>query len=327
MYVCRVVDPATTTMHHKPVLVSPILNILKQSFNNNSNKLQIFVDATVGLGGHTKPILQEFQSTLKHIYCIDRDNEILNLCKSSLITQGYDGKEISFHHSSYQHVSTLIQPSHHQQINAILFDLGVNSIHLDDSTRGFSFKTREQNVDPILLDMRFDRSNNNSNSITARDILNTASEYDLGFVLREYGEEPNWRHIARTIVSSRIIQPINTIKDLQSILSDSSFNQKKYNKKKNPLTLILQALRIKVNNEFEHLQIGLDEGFKLLANHGIMLVISFHSGEDRIVKKTFEKFTSQSECISKKPIIPNEEEIHENKRSRSAKLRWIIKKN
>jgi 16S rRNA (cytosine1402-N4)-methyltransferase len=200
----------------------------------------------------------------------------------------------------------------------ILLDLGVSSHHFDDGSRGFSFRY------DAPLDMRMD--NNSSEFQTAEEIVNNYDEADLYRIFNEYGEEKNARKIARQICLDRKTKPIKTTKELENIIFHCYPKEHRYGKT-NPSTKVFQALRLEVNRELEVLEETIAQLIPLLKVGGRLAIISFHSLEDRIVKNVFRDATQVDdliiEVLTKKPILPSNEEIIANPRSRSAKLRVI----
>jgi 16S rRNA (cytosine1402-N4)-methyltransferase len=242
---------------------------------------EVFVDATFGAGGHTKEILKRFPKI--QATSIDQDPEA-----HADIT------------GNFRNIDKLLGNT---RPDAILFDLGFSSIQLDQAGRGLSFLRDEP------LDMRMSLS-----GPTAADILNSYDESAIELILRGFGEEKYSRVIAKRIVERRAIKPFQTTKDLVEVIGGKQ-------SRIHPATRTFQALRIAVNQELTALEEGLEKAYKILKPGGRLAVISFHSLEDRIVKRFAKEKTGKAE----KPITPSEEEREENPRSRSAKLR-IIKK-
>lgn len=254
---------------------------------------ETFVDGTYGAGGHSREVKRRFPN-VKTI-SIDQDPNT----KPDIV-------------GNFRQIDTLLGDIHP---DAILLDIGLSSDQLEESDRGFSFQKEE------ALDMRMSQS-----GLTAAEILNTFSESALELILRGFGEERYSQRIAEEIVRRREIKPFETTSDLVSAVE--SAKPKSWKDKIHPATKTFQALRIAVNEELTALEEGVEKGFKVLKDGGRLAVITFHSLEDRIVKNYFRDLakTGQGELINKKPIVATEEEVRENPRSRSAKLR-IIKKN
>ena len=200
-----------------------------------------------------------------------------------------------------------------EPVDAIVFDLGLSSMQLDSSGRGFSFRADEP------LDMRFDPQ---AELATAAELLNTLPEADLERILREYGEEPRARRLARTIAQRRHDRPLQTTTDLVAAVSAALGPARG---RIHPATRTFQALRIAVNDELQTLQAGLDAAVHLLQPHGRLAVISFHSLEDRVVKWRFRGYADDGlvRIVTRKPVTPTDEEARTNPRARSAKLRVV----
>jgi 16S rRNA (cytosine1402-N4)-methyltransferase len=304
----------------------PHISVLRQEVLDAfaSCHLACFVDGTLGAGGHAEAILQAHPEIQTYIG-IDQDAQALALAAERL--QPWKDKLV-FKQGNFAEFDHLIKEF--PLVNGFLLDLGVSSMQLDQAARGFSFSKEGP------LDMRM----NPDSGATAADVVNDASEQELGRIFREYGEEKRWRIAARSIVAARQQKKIVTTNDLVEVLRPSL----PWNPKKgiNPLTLIFQALRIYVNRELEVLQTFLSKAVQALAPQGRLAIISFHSLEDRIVKNhtrfeasdkwettgiggIFRDKKPSIALVTKKPICPTAEEIEINARSRSAKLRVIEK--
>lgn len=281
-----------------------------------------YVDGTLGGGGHAKAIL-EAMGTSGVLIGIDRDSEAVDRARE--ILKRYNDR-IHLAVGNYTEMSNIAKRSGYAKVNGILLDIGISSWQLDDPERGFSF----QKDGP--LDMRMDRSCRTN----AEDIINSSSEDELTRIFAEYGEEKKSRLIARRIVEERGKGKIKSTLMLAGIIEKSV----KRDGRIHPATRVFQALRIAVNGELDCLEKGLSEGLRLLDAKGRFAVITFHSLEDRIVKKFFAKHIGRMESlqqggarhiveqpavvpITKKPITPSEDEIAANPRARSAKLRVV----
>lgn len=279
---------------------------------------RIFVDATLGLGGHSSHLLARIQPT-DRLIGIDRDAANLQAAQATLgMTENFTAV-----HSSFAQLREILEKMDIRKIDGILYDLGVSSVHYDQADRGFSFRSDGP------LDMRFDPIGTEK---TAEQIVRTYSEHELATIFRNYADEPKAYFIAKAICEIRKLQPITTTKQLQEIIENSSFDKKS--------TLrVFQALRIEANDEFGHIETSIPQAIELLKPGGILAVITFHSIEDRIVKQLCKKFETPEideltgsitkpaviKKTTKKPIEPTPEEVGSNPRSRSAKLR-IYKK-
>lgn len=304
------------TAHHISVLLPEVIHAFA------GKQLRVFVDATLGAGGHAAAIL-ETHPEIELFIGIDQDPVALEIARKRLTAFAGCTKFIA---GNFEQGTSQLPIG---KVDGFLFDLGVSSMQLDQPEKGFSFMREGP------LDMRM----NPEGQLTAADIINTYSEKELGQIFRDYGEEKQWRAAARAVVTARSLQPIKTTLELAAVLRPVLFFKKKGI---NPLTLIFQALRICVNRELEVIEKTIPKAIDLLANEGRLAVISFHSLEDRIVKNCFrfaasDKYdtsgwggvfldkTPQVKIITKKPIEPSEQEVEANPRSRSAKLRVVEK--
>ena len=297
---------------HKPVMVQEVLQLL------NLGAGKVIVDCTVGGGGHTREIVKNIVPG-GYLIGLDKDGEILEKTKSSLMDEGLlpavdedqDSKMISFYHTDYVNLDEVIDIAGKGKVDGILLDLGVSSMQLEVADRGFSFGKDGP------LDMRMDRSGD----VTAYDVLKSVSLKELEHIIREYGEDHRARRIAAAIIQHRRkVGNIKTTTELSDVIkSVVPFSGKKIN----PATLTFQALRIVVNDELKNLEYLLNNIYKLLKKGGRVVVISFHSLEDRIVKNAFRNAAKGGvlEILTRKPLRPSIEEIRSNPRSRSAKLR------
>ena len=287
---------------HIPVMPKEVLSYL------NIQKNGIYLDGTIGLGGHSKLILSQL-STKGHLIGIDRDAEALNICKKRLSP---NHPTLSLFNNSYDEINSILDGLEIEKVNGILLDLGLSSFQLDSKDRGFSYKN---NCD---LDMRFDKSQKKS----AFHILNNSSEKVLGDIIYYNGEERRSRVIAKKIISMR---PINKVFDLVEAIRRSTPPLKR-NKS---ISRVFQAIRISVNNELDKLDHFLSIFYPRLINGGRIVIISFHSLEDRKIKQNFRQLKNEKKMkiLTKKPLIPSKEEILENSRSRSAKLRVAERQN
>ena len=285
---------------HIPVLKKEVLEMLDPKPNEN------FIDCTIDGGGHSAAILERNGPNGK-VLGIDRDEEQIKNLKLKI--KNWEKRIIPIC-GNFTDLKKIVQEQKFGKVNGILFDLGMSSWHLDKSGRGFTFLKDEP------LDMRYNVKIPNSqfpipNELTAEKIVNEYPENDIEKILREYGEERFSKKIAKNIIENR---PIKTTLELVKIIKGArvySFSR------------IFQALRIAVNQELDSLEKGLKQAEEVLAPNGRLAVISFHSLEDRIVKKFFKN--SNLKILTKKPIIPSKQEIKENLRSRSSKLRVGIK--
>jgi 16S rRNA (cytosine1402-N4)-methyltransferase len=308
-----------TTSPHYSVLLKEIIDFFDQK------QIIHFVDGTVGAGGHAQAVLTAHPE-IQTYFAFDQDPTALNLTKERLLKWK---DKVQFIASNFENMDKILREHHVDTVDGILLDLGVSSMQLDQAEKGFSFMREGP------LDMRMDPKGD----LTAEMIVNTWSEQEIGKVLRDYGEEKQWKQAARTIVRARTEKPITTTKQLADVLMPIF---RKPFKSINPLTLIFQGLRICVNRELEVLEKILPLAISRLKPGGILAVISFHSLEDRIVKNIFRfaasdkhntsgiggvflDKTPEVKILTKKPLQAEDEELAENPRSRSAKLRVIEK--
>lgn len=263
----------------------------------------IVVDGTVGGGGHSRKICEHIGPTGR-LMGIDRDPTMLDRARSVLPTEG-----VSLHRGSYVELPEFLKAEGIRTVDRILVDLGLSSDQLADRARGFSFHADGP------LDLRFHAGE----GPTAADFLANAPETELEQIFRDYGEEPHSRGIAAAIVRQRATHPITSALDLSTLVE--SVTGHKGRNEKHPATRVFQALRLAVNRELEHVQKALAESFpQSLRPGGLLVVISFHSLEDRIVKDAFRD-TAVWEVVTPKPILPTPTEERVNPRSRSAKVR------
>ena len=303
---------------HKPVMLNEIKSFLPYSKSIN------VIDATFGGGGYSKAILENFN--VNQLLAIDRDPI------AKIFAKDLEGRYHNFTlvNDRFSRIDKIVEQNKlkEKKFDFIIFDLGTSSNQLDNHERGFSFN----NDGP--LDMRMGLGDKN-----AIEIINKYNEKELAKIIYQYGEERYSRIIAREIVKSRKIQYISKTSELSNIIKKCIPKKNQYNKKIHPATKTFQALRIYVNDELNELKSSLDKSLKILNTNGLILVVSFQSLEDRIVKDFFnhnsgkrwrssrhypelpDKLATQLKIITKKPILPKASEILKNPRSRSAKLR------
>ncbi len=303
---------------HIPVMPKEVLDLLQCKPGG------IYVDATVGLGGHSQSILEKILPG-GTLIGIDRDKESLE--KASTRLKSFSGS-CRLLHDNYKNLPLILNNLAVKPVDGILIDLGVSSYQLLSPERGFSF----QSDDP--LDMRMDRTQ----QWTAADLVNNMSEGELADVIYQFGEERLSRRIAAAIVRERARAPITRCSQLAEIISRTIKGRS--NQGIHPATRTFQALRIAVNEELEGLEGFLSEAFSFLKPGGRMVVIAFHSLEDRIVKRTFRRLAGQCVCeappelcqcprqvlasiLTPRPMTPGPEELAVNPRARSARLRSV----
>jgi 16S rRNA (cytosine1402-N4)-methyltransferase len=285
-------------MMHIPVLLEPILSQFREK------TLKVFVDATLGACGHSLAICREHPE-LELLVGFDQDKTAIEGAERT----PFPCKTLLFH-SNFRHLREKLEEHGVPSPDGILIDLGVSSMQLGREERGFSF----QQEGP--LDMRMDRRG----SLTAEDIVNSWTEKELADLFFELGEERFSRRIAKALVQARKKERIDTTLKLASLVASCAPMPKGIH----PATRVFQALRLAVNEELDSLKEVIPQAVSLLAPGGLLAIISFHSLEDRIVKYAFRE-SPGCEVLTKKPIIPTEEECRQNRRSRSAKLRILRK--
>ncbi len=275
----------------------------------------IFVDGTLGGGGHSEEVAKRFGSAVVMIG-IDLDPSAIIRTKQRL-----DPYKVKIHYiqDSFRNIKSILNSLGMPKVDKILLDIGLSSNQFEDSSRGFSFQKDE----PLLMSFKQDLK---EDDLTAREIVNTWDLENIATIIKSYGEEQFAWKISKAIVARREIKPIETTFELVDVIKTAT--PKWYHHKRiHPATKTFQALRITVNDEIESLKEGISGSFESLSVGGRLAVISFHSLEDRQVKNFFKEKEKAGlgKLVNKKPIVPNKEEIKENPRSRSAKLRIIEK--
>ncbi len=306
---------------HLPVLPAETLEFLSPEQGG------VFIDATLGLGGHSEAILQSNEET--RVIGIDQDAAAISYAQKRLERFG---KRFCAFHSNFSGIREVWEESEAEKPQGILADLGVSSLQFDSAERGFSFRY------PAPLDMRMDAD---SDTETAAELLRTLSEEEIANVIYQYGEERFSRRIARRIVERREKgEPVETTEELAELVRGAVKKSKR--DQIHPATRTFQALRIAVNHELEILADFIGDAVDILETDGRLAIISFHSLEDRIVKQTFQKLAGKCSCpprlpqcvcgalkkieiLTKRPVVPAAAEMTENPRARSAKLRVCSK--
>lgn len=289
---------------HTPVLLQETLKFLDPAPG------KVYIDATVGLGGHSEAILKILNGK-GAVYGLDADPKNLEQAQNRL-TKYHNAHFYRRNFEALEEIGKTIL-AEEGRLDGILFDLGLSSPHVDDPSRGFSFKSEGP------LDMRFDPNQ----EVTAADIVNTYSLQDLISIFQHYGEEKHARKIAQRIIEYRRQHRFETTSQLADFIENMVSGGAHWYFKKHPATRVFQALRIAANREVEVLHKGLIGALEVLSKNGRIVVISYHSIEDRIVKNFFREGKKNGALVilTKKPVCPSEEEVHENPRSRSAKFR------
>lgn len=293
-------DNIESQIIHKPVMIKEVLSFIPE----NSN---IVVDATLGEGGHTKAMLD----LNLEVYGFERDKNILEIAKKRLSNY----KKFYYYNNTYDKMIDSLPKNIIGNVDFILYDLGVSMFHFKKAERGFSFNENNK------LDMRL-----GINKINAYEVINKYEKKDLERIFKEYGEIKNYSKLAEIIIKERNKKNIETAKELENIIFHNSDKSKKYGKI-NPATLIFQAIRIEVNDELNILKKSIENIKNILKKYGVVVIISYHSLEDRIVKRFFkdnEKTKNKDgifKLLNSKVLKPTNEEIKLNIASRSAKLR------
>ncbi len=307
---------------HKSVLLDETIE------NLNIKPDGIYIDGTLGSGGHAYEICRRL-SGRGRLFGIDQDEEAIKAA-SFRLREFRD--RVTIIHNNYRNMKEELHSRGIDKVDGIVLDLGVSSYQLDSVERGFTYRTEAP------LDMRMDRRKN----VTAKDIVNSYSEKELYRIIKEYGEEKFAKSIAGRIVKHREDKEIKTTKELTSIIEEAIPLRFRI-KGGHPAKRTFQAIRIELNEELSVLQETLQDMAELLRENGRLCIITFHSLEDRIVKVNFKNFENPCTCppdfpvcvcgkrsmgavISRKPILPTDSEINENKRAKSAKLRVFEKR-
>ena len=305
--------------YHKPVLFDEVMN------NIITDGDAVYVDCTLGGGGHTQGILEN-SSENSDVIAIDQDIQAIEFAKKRLEKFG---NKLQIFQDNFRNVDTVVYLAGFEKVDRILMDIGVSSNQLDNLERGFSYRYDAK------LDMRMNRNL----EISAYEVVNDFSEKEIADIIYKYGEEPKSRKIAKNIVEYRKNKKIETTMELSEIVIKSIGKSMK----KHPSKRTFQAIRIFVNKELEVLEEALDKAINLLKDKGKLLVITFHSLEDRMVKEKFREYENPCSCppeipvcmcnkkslgkvITRKPITAKESELNENNRAHSAKLRIFERK-
>ena len=296
-------------MKHKSVLLNEVID------NLNVSEGGLYIDATVGYAGHSGEVLRKLNKK-GFLFAFDQDEEAIEYSNKKLLSIGSNFKIIK---SNFKDIKNYIN----EKVDGIMFDLGVSSPQLDEAERGFSFHKDAE------LDMRMDKEN----PLNAKKVVNEYSYEKLVEIFFKFGEEKYAKPIAKAIIANR---PINTTLELAEIIKDSV--PISYRNKSHPARKVFQAIRIEVNHELDILEDSIRDAFDLLKVGGRLSIITFHSLEDKIVSKVFKELCSDDERAKRLPIVPeelkarakkiikitpSEEELDDNNRSRSSKLRVI----
>ncbi|MDZ7765212.1 MAG: 16S rRNA (cytosine(1402)-N(4))-methyltransferase RsmH [Melioribacteraceae bacterium] len=298
---------------HQPVLLNESIEYLITKKNG------IYVDATIGFGGHSIEFLKRLDKSAK-LVGIDKDNDAYQYCKENF----KNDERVLLYKTGFKNIDLISKIEFIDKFDGIFADLGVSSFQLDESNSGFTYR------EEAVLDLRMDKEN----GIPAYEVLNTFEESEIADILYHYGEEKNSRKLARLIKAERSKTKITTTTQLKELIEKSVPQPYQFK----TLSRVFQALRIYVNNELDELREFLKKAIDLLNEGGKIVILSYHSLEDRIVKEQFKYENLDCICpprtpicicgkekrvniITKKPVTPSENEIKENRRARSAKLR------
>jgi 16S rRNA (cytosine1402-N4)-methyltransferase len=308
-----------TQFAHRSVLLEKSLSLLELRSNS------VIVDGTVGGGGHAAAILERTAPDGRLIG-LDCDPRALEVAKHRLISYG---TRVQLVRASFRQLREVLAGAGVPHVDGVLLDLGVSSPQLDDPERGFRFAA--DTAGDTALDMRMDPDAR----VTAAELLRSASAEELTTWFREYGDLPGARRLARAIVAARERSPLRTARDLLNVIGAARVGR---GRRHHPATLVFQALRIAVNDEIRALAEGLDAAVESLRPGGRLAVIAYHSAEDRVVKNSFRDAQRGCTCpphvpvcvcggrprlriVTKRPISPDEDEVRQNPRARSARLR------
>ena len=296
------VDDDVPVFGHVPVMADEVLEYL------NPGEGKIFVDGTLGCGGHSLAIAERLGAS-GCLIGIDRDINALEIARQKLSAVP---AKCHFIHQDFRHIDQVLDDLGIDQVDGILLDLGVSSIQLDNPQRGFSLRADGP------LDMRMDQES----YISAYDLINSLSEREISAIIRDFGQERFSSRIAHALINARMEHPIETTRELRKIVLRAIPNGRA-RQRIHPATRTFQAFRIAVNRELESLNEALNKCAELLRSGGRIGVIAFHSLEDKIVKEKFKALAKEGRMslVVKKPLTPNERESSGNPRSRSARFR------
>lgn len=304
---------------HQPVMLEETISMLKPHPRGR------YLDGTIGLGGHSFALLQAAGNDAE-LCGLDQDKKALAIAEMTLKPFG---EKVHLVHAKYSSFPLVLKSLGWDYLDGALIDIGISSLQLDTAERGFSF------LHDGLLDMRMDQDSNTNNLL---EIINKSQQEYLKDIISLYGEEPQANRIAKAIIQARVVKPITTTKELAGLIEQAYPVSWRAKSRRHPATKTFQALRIVVNNELNELEEFLHTILSWLVPGGRVAVISFHSLEDRLVKRCMKSWTKNCICppyfpvckcyhkpeailITKKPVCPSKKELLENARSRSAKLR------
>lgn len=289
---------------HESVMVDEVLGFLNLALLKKHGR---YIDATLGTGGHALAIMKAGGQVLG----IETDKEMLEIARERL--GGMPAAKLV--NANFKDIDKIAKKAGYSEVNGIIFDLGVSNLHLKSRQRGFSFEE-----ETALLDMRLSPD---SQGVTGADLLNSLRRDQLEELFGAVMKKGEARRLAIEVLNKRKEEPIKTVGDFLEIIEKARITGSKLN----PATKPFLALRIKVNSELENLRLAFPKAFDLLRKKGRLVIISFHSGEDALVKRFFKEMQMEglAKVLTKKPIGPSSEEVKENPRARSAKLRCLEK--
>ena len=312
--------------NHIPVLLNETIDGL------NINENGIYVDATLGGGGHSEKILENILGGSGYLIGIDQDEDAIK-ASSDRLKKYIDNKKLVIVKNNFENISEVLDDLNIEKIDGILFDLGVSSYQFDEGDRGFSYRN------DAVLDMRMDKNN----PLSCKTLVNTFSENDIYHIIRDYGEDNFAKNIAKHIVKVRENKEIGTTTELVEIIKSAIPAKMRWSESKNPAKRTFQAFRIYINRELEVIDRALDKVVDRLNDKGRICAITFHSLEDKLVKDKFKLFENPCTCpkgypcvcgkkskgkvINRKVIVASDEELAANRRSKSAKLRIFERGN
>ena len=312
--------------NHIPVLLNEVIDGL------NINKDGIYVDATIGGGGHSEKILEKLSKGKGYLIGIDQDKDAIK-ASTERLKKYIDNKKLFIVKNNFENVTDVLDDLNTDKIDGILFDLGVSSFQFDEGDRGFSYRKEAK------LDMRMD----SDNPLSCKTLVNTFSENDIYHIIEDYGEDSFAKNIAKHIVRAREERPIETTTELVEIIKSAIPAKLRWGdgKEKNPAKRTFQAFRIYINRELDVIDTALDKVIDMVKPGGRVCVITFHSLEDRLVKEKFKTFENPCTCpkgypcvcgkkslgrvVNRKVIVANDVELANNRRSKPAKLRIFEK--
>lgn len=320
-------------LNHIPVLLNETLGLLLPALKSeNTDEVPVHADLTIGCGNHAIAVYKALRGKV-FILGLDADSEMLSIAEQNFLHEDVPRDKFLLVHANFEEIDNVGKKVGIEKFNTVFSDYGINSMQVDNAERGMSFRLDGK------LDMRFDRT---KSGITAQDIINNYSIEELTHIFRENADVALAKHYAKTIVRCRSISPIKTTVQLAEIIEKATPKKMRFSGHIHVGTKLFMALRIAVNNELVVIKTSLMKAAKLLKVNGRLATISYHSGEDKICKNFFRDISRKCKCppeqpfcscdkiqyfsiLTNKPITPSEEEVLNNPRSRSGKLRGVKK--